>query len=92
MYFIYNFVFCKKNDKGNNIYVWKMCNVLKNLCFLYIEHEENDGSDYSDYYCDKCWKYGTEYRDLILIHKNEIEELYQECTNACKPKDKFKKV
>ena len=50
------------------IRTYKCCG--KDICKDCIEHEENDGGDYSDYYCSKCWYLGEPYRDKI----NELEE------------------
>jgi hypothetical protein len=60
-----------------------ICN--KDLCPKCVEHEENDGGDYYDYYCKNCWTIGEHYRERIEHLEDKIEELSKEWHSKCKP-------
>lgn len=59
-----------------------ICN--KDLCSKCIGHTENDGSDYDDCWCKKCWDTGFQYRQRIEELEKEIEKLYCDWGDACK--------
>lgn len=72
--------FCGKETKRRRI--CKCCR--KDICNDCIEHEENDGGDYSDYYCLKCWDLGKTYRDRKKKLEEQIDQLYDEWMSMCR--------
>jgi hypothetical protein len=61
------------------------CNICKkDLCSKCIGHKENDGSDYTDYFCKDCWSTGEPYRKKIQEHEDAIDKLNEEWESKCR--------
>jgi len=56
----------------------------KDMCERCVGHVENDGGDYSDYYCWTCWMKGELYREKIKELEEQIEQLNDEWVSKCR--------
>ena len=73
------------DDCGKEAKYRRTCNCCgKDMCVDCVGHEENDGGDYSDYYCLKCWHLGEPYRDKIKELEEQIEQLNDEWISKCR--------